>query len=100
MTMGEKIDYIWTYYKAQIIIAAFIIVFFISLVHHLLTLNCPSYGTGVFLYCCQYKCKIFPGQRSPIIWKKEESDMEEIRIVAVDFDGTLCADIYPGINFQ
>ncbi len=37
MPMGEKIDYIWTYYKAQIIIAAFIIVFFISLVHHLLT---------------------------------------------------------------
>ncbi len=24
--------------------------------------------------------------------------MEEIRIVAVDFDGTLCADIYPGIG--
>lgn len=42
MTLGEKMDYIWTYYKAQIIIAALFVIFIISLVHHLLTDNQES----------------------------------------------------------
>lgn len=37
MSFGEKIDYIWTYYKAQIIIGALVIAFVVSLAHHLIT---------------------------------------------------------------
>ncbi|MCM1256844.1 MAG: hypothetical protein NC307_03225 [Roseburia sp.] len=36
MTIGEKIEYIWMYYKAQIIIVALVMAFVISLVHHLI----------------------------------------------------------------
>lgn len=36
MTIGEKADYIWTYYKAHIIIAAFLILSAVSLASHLL----------------------------------------------------------------
>lgn len=42
MSFREKIDYIWTYYKAQIIIAALVIAFVVSLVHHLITGNQES----------------------------------------------------------
>ena len=36
MTMGEKLEYIWMYYKAQIIIAVLVMAFVISLAHHLI----------------------------------------------------------------
>lgn len=37
MSFREKADYIWTYYKAQILIAALVIAFVVSLAHHLIT---------------------------------------------------------------
>lgn len=36
MTIGEKLEYIWMYYKAQIIIAVLVMAFVISLAHHLI----------------------------------------------------------------
>lgn len=49
MSLREKIDYIWTYYKAQIIIAALLVVFIVSLARFFLFENqeCVLYSMAI-----------------------------------------------------
>lgn len=49
MTLGGKIDYIWTYYKAQIIIAALFLVFIVSLIRFFMFDNqeCVLYSMAI-----------------------------------------------------
>jgi len=49
MTFKEKIDYIWTYYKIQIIIIAVVLIFLGSIINGILNPPIPSYA-GVATY--------------------------------------------------
>jgi len=49
MTFKEKIDYIWTYYKLQIIIIAVVVIFIGSIINGILNPPTPYYS-GVAFY--------------------------------------------------